>query len=130
MEGKMRIAIARASIGAAIVALGFSVYPSQAPAGEPGGASDMLQRACTVAAGHFEQGWIYSYTGVQWGEFASCVTGNIRLSCQGDLCRATSLDRTGRTAVVVKHKASADRGIAVRSERDEFDRVLKSMAMY
>lgn len=135
MEEKMRTtiaktSIAKTSIAAAIVALGFGAYPSQSPAGEAGSTADMLQRACTVAAGRFEEGWIYNDTGVQWGEFTSCVTENIRLTCQDDTCRATGLVRNGQNLVLVKQKASVDLGITVRSERDAFDRVLRSTAMY
>lgn len=126
----MNKAITKTSIAAAIIALGFSSNTSQTLGGEPGGTADMLQRACTVAAGRFEQGWIYNDTGVQWGEVTSCVTENIRLSCQDDICRVTGLGHATRSAVLVKQKASVDRGVAVMPERDEFDRVLKSMAMY
>ena len=126
----MKTAIVKTSIATAIIALGFSANPSQTLAGEPGSTADKLQRACTVAAGRFEQGWIYNDTGVQWGEITSCVTENIPLSCQEDICRATGLEHTGRTTVLVKQKVSVDRGVTVIAERDEFDRVLKSMAMY
>jgi hypothetical protein len=130
MEEKMKTTIAKTSIAAAIVALGFSANPSQVQAGEPGGTTDMLQRACTVAAGRFEQGWLYNDTGVQWGKITSCVTDTIRLTCQDDTCSATGLDRSERTAVLVKQKASVDLGVTVAAERDEFDRVLKGVAMY
>lgn len=130
MEKKMRTTIVKTSIAAAIVALGFGAYPSQSPAGEPGGTADMLRRACTVAAGRFEEGWIYKDTGVQWGEFMSCVTENIRLTCQDDTCRATGLALNGQNVVLLKQKASVDLGITVRSERDAFDRVLRNTAMY
>lgn len=130
MGKKMRTTVVKTSIAAAIVALGFGAYPSQSPAGEPGGTADMLQRACTVAAGRFEEGWIYNDTGVQWSEFTSCVIENIRLICQGDTCRATSLVRNGQNGVLVKQKASVDLGITVRSERDAFDRVLRNTAIY
>ena len=126
----MRTTIVKTSIATAIVALGFGAYPSQSPAGEPGGTADMLQHACTVATGRFEEGWVYNGTGVQWGELASCVTENIRLTCQDDTCRATGLIRNGQNVVLVKQKASVDLGITVKSERDAFDRVLRNTAMY
>ncbi|MBE9558461.1 MAG: hypothetical protein IMF08_16510 [Proteobacteria bacterium] len=126
----MRPTIVKTIIATAIVALGLGAYPSQSPAGEPGGAADMLQRACTVAAGRFEEGWVYNGTGVQWGEITSCVTENIRLTCRGDTCRATGLIGNGQNVVLVKQKASVDLGMTVTSERDAFDRVLRNTAMY
>jgi len=126
----MRNTIAKTSIAAAIVALGFSAYSSQAIATEPGTTADVLYRACTVAAGRFEQSWSYNDTGVQWGEIASCVTDSVRLTCQGNVCKVNGLDRNSRTAVLVKQKVSPDLGLAVLPVREEFDRVLSNTAMF
>ena len=124
----MRNTIAKTSIAAAIVALGFSAYSSQAT--EPGSTADVLYRACTVTAGRFEQSWSYNDTGVQWGEIASCVTDSVRLTCQGNVCRVNGLARNSRTAVLVKQKVSPDLGLAVLPVREEFDRVLSRTAMF
>lgn len=126
----MKHRITATAIAASILALGFGLSPSAGTGAESGRAADVLQRACGAVAGRFEQTWAHRETDIEWHVVASCVTEDIRLTCQGDICRSAHLARDRQAAILVKHKASPDLGQAVLPGRNEFDRVLQGRAIH
>jgi hypothetical protein len=120
----VKISAAGTVIAAIIFALGTAGL-SQAAAGELASPIEALRLACHAADGKFEDGWILDSNGVYWTATASCATDSVHLTCMDNLCRATEQPTVKRDAVLVKHKASANLGLPVRSDQKEFDRVLR-----
>lgn len=117
--------LASAFVGLALLAPGQKAIALENPA-----VVELLRYACTAAAGEFEDGWVFDQSGAYWFETATCVTADVRLSCNNGECKAVRAIGAGDETVSVKDKASPDLGFAVYPDRSEFDRVLRGGEFY